>query len=499
MRGMLSGRQIASIREQVDEQLYAYIRAYAQTREPQRVGFRELCGDWPWAKRSDAYTHLLHRYPAKLLPYIPIYLLASLIAATDDVVLDVFAGTGTVLLESIIHAVNPRRAYGVEINPLARLISQVKTRPLDPDRLREGARDLLDRIRTYSGTPVPPEFPGVDLWCRPKAKRELAVVRECIGSAGLEPAYEDFFWACFSSIIRDMSRADRRVGPPVRLTMKTVRRFGGDQRAVMEKVLRRKQRASAPTLFRQAVLRNTKRMAELWDSGRTGDLQTEVPARIVWDDARSLHFAPYLAKGRLDKSVATRLADNSIGIVITSPPYINAQKYVRTTKLELWWLDMVPPSTDGLSEFARQFVGTERVLYDEYKELKLVANGRADALLRRIYGSSPERAGIVSRYFHDMRSVMAEVHRVLKPGGWLVLVVGDNTVCGNVVENHRILSEMAEQDLGFSLQTILVDEIRSRGLITKRHETAGVITDEWVLMLKKERSASASPTLVLGC
>jgi len=227
------------------------------------------------------------------------------------------------------------------------------------------------------------------------------------------------------------------------------------------------------------------RMGELWEARPSTDSENRPLARIVWDDARSLAQAPYLGKGSLDKSAATPLADNSIGIVITSPPYINAQKYVRTTKLELWWLDLIEPSTDGLSEFAKQFVGTERVPYDEYNELQLLDNCTADEVLKRIYRSSPERAGIVSRYFCDMSLVMAEVYRVLKPGGYFILVLGDNTVCGHVVDNHNILADIAQEDIGFSLQTILVDQIRSRGLITKRHESAGVITDEWVLMLKK--------------
>jgi len=92
------------------------------------VGFRELCADWPWAKRSDAYTHLLHRYPAKMLSYIPAFFLSTQrYASRGDPILDVFAGTATVLLESIIHPFLPRSAYGIEINPLARLIAKVKT------------------------------------------------------------------------------------------------------------------------------------------------------------------------------------------------------------------------------------------------------------------------------------------------------------------------------------------------------------------------------------
>lgn len=485
MREIPSDSQAQLIKQQVDEQLHRYATAYSQTAEPQRVGFRELCAGWPWARRSDAYTHFLHRYPAKLLSYIPIYVLSSSLVEPSDIVLDIFAGTGTVLLESIIHPFHPRRAYGVEINPLARLISQVKTRPLDPDKLHASARDLFKRTRSFSGTPMLPEFPGMDFWFRGKAKEGLALVRECIETANLGADYKDFFWACFSSIIRDMSRADPRLGPPVRLTAKTVRRFGEDQCDLMQKALRRKQKAKASTLFRQTVLRNIQRVEELWDA-RPSNYDENLPlATIIWDDARSLCQANYLGKGNLDKNTATPLVDNSVGIVITSPPYINAQKYVRTTKLELWWLDMVEPSTEDLSEFAKRFVGTERVPYEEYRDLNLVGNHRADEVLKRIYRISPERAGIVSRYFRDMRQVMTEVYRVLKPEGYFILVIGDNTVCGNVVENHNILAEIAQEDIGFSLEMILVDEIRSRGLITKRHETAGVIADEWILMLKK--------------
>jgi hypothetical protein len=38
----------------------------------------------------------------------------------------------------------------------------------------------------------------------------------------------------------------------------------------------------------------------------------------------------------------------------------------------------------------------------------------------------------------------------------------------------------------FREETVLVDEIRSRGMITKRHETGGLLLDEWVIVLRKE-------------
>jgi hypothetical protein len=59
-------------------------------------------------------------------------------------------------------------------------------------------------------------------------------------------------------------------------------------------------------------------------------------------------------------------------------------------------------------------------------------------------------------------------------------------VCGIEVKNHNILSDIAVQECGFAVEIVLVDRIRSRGMITKRHETGGLVLDDWTLVLRKE-------------
>lgn len=66
-----------------------------------------------------------------------------------------------------------------------------------------------------------------------------------------------------------------------------------------------------------------------------------------------------------------------------------------------------------------------------------------------------------------------------------VLVVGNNTVCGIEVENHKILPDIASSVANLEVEMALVDNIRSRGMITKRHETAGMVSDEWIVVFKK--------------
>jgi len=465
--------------EWVDALIDDFVVRYERTGSPQRVDFRGLCAHWQWSKRSDVYTHFLHRYPAKLLPYIPIFFLSSSLASDDDIILDPFAGTGTVGIESITHPIHSRNCQLIEISPLARLISSAKTTPIDPALLRRRFVDLSGLMREYNKEPTIPQFPGVDFWFRPKAQEGLARIRDCIDELDADMHEKDFFWACYSSIIRDMSRADPKVAPPVRLSAK---KFPDAQRATVERKLAQKQKFEAAALFRKAVERNIERMQEFWDI--LNYIESVKTVQVVGDDAKCLIQASYIGRGRLDVTQSSPLADNSIGMVITSPPYINAQKYTRTTKFELWWLGLIEENAEALARFDKQLIGMERIPYDEYVEVKPVGNATADALLQQIFDIEPLRAGIVSRYFNDMRLALREIERVLRPEGYCILVVGNNTIYKQIMPGNQILAEMAQSE-GFELKAMLVDKIRSRGLITKRHETASMIADEWIVLLQK--------------
>lgn len=465
----------------VDEQLDKFREKYRNSGEPIRGNFRQLCKTWEWARRSDVYTHFLHRYPAKILPYIPIYFLSSEeYTSKNEVVMDPFCGTGTVLLESIVHPYLARKAIGVEINPLARLIAKVKTTPLDISELKAASKDLFEGIRKFCGDIQIPVFTNRDLWFSKRVQRELAKIRLCIEDIDKDD-HKDFFLASFSSTIRDMSFADPKIAPPVILRAKNFKK-NPKLMAKIEEVIEKKKKARPFRYFQISVKKNIRRIETLNCIGWLS--KGKVKSEIVWDDARSLRRARMKCNGELDKTKTNPIRDRSIGFVITSPPYINAQKYVRTTKFELFWLNMT--NENELKHLNESLIGTEAVYYEQYKDLKLTGIGSADKAIKKIYKIDPRRAFIVSKYFSDMQKVIKEVYRVLKPNGRFVLVVGNNLVRGIEVKNHSILSEIACQNGLFKKEMVLVDEIKSRGMITKRHETGGLVLDEWVIVLKKE-------------
>ena len=87
-----------------------------------------------------------------------------------------------------------------------------------------------------------------------------------------------------------------------------------------------------------------------------------------------------------------------------------------------------------------------------------------------------------------MRDAFISTAKPLKKGGYIVLVAANNTVCGYDFKTQEYLRHIIES-LGFETVLQLVDNIHSRGLMTKRNKTASIISCEWVMVFKKKQEA----------
>lgn len=462
--------------ELVSELINGFRRHYRKTGEPHDICFRHHRG--LILSHPNSLTHLLHYYPAKILLDIPTFFLFDPEFSTNKGrLLDPFAGTGTVLLSGITHPFRRMNTVGVEINPLARMISKVKCTPLDIPTLKEESKRLLNRIRLLRRAPDPPDFPNRDFWFVKKAQTELSKIRHCIMQVR-DSDFRDFFWVSFSSIIRRSSLADPRVPPPVRLRAANFK--DPKQRAEIRRMVKEKLHPKPIVYFQQELETNILRLERF----QTAVADSRVSASVIWDDARELRVGHYKEMGRIDKNGSKPLRD--VDLVITSPPYINAQKYVRTIKLEMFWLGLT--DYEQLLQLDRNYVGTERVYVKQYTDRIEIGDTLADNSVRRIFKDDPKRAGITAHYFKDMFTVLENLYRCLKPGGRLVLVVGNNAVVNHRVKNHQILINIATNDVGFDVDFVLRDKIFSRGLFTKRHYSADIIPEEWVVVLRKPRA-----------
>ena len=185
------------------------VSRFNRTGKPLQVDFRKLVS---WVPLGDQLTHHLHSYPAKLLPHIGhFFVRAQCLRGTRPIILDPFCGSGTVALEASIANVQP---YIADSNPLALLISRVKTTGYDLADLSAAIERALSRSRRYKTGPVV-QLVNSQLWYLPEIKRSLERI---LRSVNEEPndRTRDFLRVCFSATARRLSNADPAISVPVR-------------------------------------------------------------------------------------------------------------------------------------------------------------------------------------------------------------------------------------------------------------------------------------------
>ncbi|WP_343524134.1 DNA methyltransferase [Pedobacter sp.] len=429
--------------------------------EPIEVSFRELVAE---LDKSDRATHLIHTYPAKLLMHIPYFFLNNSVFSNEgDLVLDPFSGSGTVMLESILAK---RNAIGADANPLARLISKVKVQKYDSEILN-GYKDYIIAEFNCERSIDLPKITNIDYWFLTHVQLQLNKIVNAINSIDDEK-YRDFYLVCFSNCVKKVSLADQRVSVPVRLNANrypTVHPLHQEANRKLEALVD----INVFDKFIEVVDGNITRV-EMFNT----ELSEELSAQVISKDAR------FLTKSLESNEL---IESETVSLIISSPPYAGAQKYIRASSLNLGWLNFI--KTDkSLKELDDLNIGRENYKKAEYSIFKPTGINEADALLEEIHKRNPIRAHIAGNYLIEMRNALKEAVRVLKVGGYFVLVVANNQVCGEEFRTQEYLQRIIE-DLGLNVVLRLIDDIKSYGLMTKRNKTASVITREWVLVFKK--------------
>lgn len=430
---------------------------YNRRKKPLQVDFRKMVD---WIAYGERSSHMIHLYPAKLLPHIPAFFLANdILSKPGDTVLDPFSGSGTVVLEALLAE---RIPVGADSNPLARLISKVKTTPIKKVRLERAYSKLKLDLLTAESSELPNVI-NIDYWFHSHVILELSKIKNSINKIK-DRGIKDFFLVCFSNTIKRVSLADPRLSVPVRLNEKKYAPKSLHFKTT-EKLLAKLSTISAIEEFDKCVISNIERVSDL-----TQKVGLDCAPLILYEDARSLC------------SKYGHLKDASVQLVITSPPYAGAQKYIRSSSLNLGWLGYCEANT--LRDYEKKNIGREHHSKGEYSSFIKTGVKDADKILEKIYAKNPLRSFIAAKYIIEMKDALAESFRVLKKGGYLVLVAAPNEICGMKFETQKYLTSIAEK-LGMSVELALVDEIHSRGLMTKRNKTASIINSEWIMVLKK--------------
>ena len=344
----------------------------------------------------------VHPFPARMAPGLALDVIAE--CRSSMRVLDPMSGSGTVL--AVAHS-KGHQAVGIDLDPLAVLISKVWTTAIDLEAVREIAvRVLEDARRIFASLPTRDAYPKnadsetrqfTRYWFDDYARRQLTSLAKAI-EATQDRTIREALWCAFSRLI-----ISKQSGASLAMDLSHSRPHRKFNRAP-EKPFRK---------FLSAVNRVTTNCID-------SRSRTLGPAAQVYEgDARHLD-----------------ILDESVDLVITSPPYLNAIDYFRCSKFSLVWMGY---SIGGLRCLRAKTVGTEVGMNpcdDQVTETILSELNLQPKLPAR-------QEAILARYIRDMQRSVGETSRVLADDGKAVYVIGENTVRGTFIPNAIIVEAVA--------------------------------------------------------
>ena len=396
-------------------------------------------------------THAFHKYPAKFIPQIPRWAISKYTEkGSGAIVLDPFCGSGTTLVEAIVHGNN---AYGIDIDPLARLISRVKTTMIDKQRLDKVRAEIISKIENKDKGQFRPAMANLPHWFTYKAINDLSKIRDIIDEYKDETKIYDFLLVCFSSIIRRVSNADNE-----------------SQKTYVSHT-RIKTPESAIPLFKKNLQLYTQRIEELFTKVATGS-----KAFIFNDCTDSRNFANYWR----DK------VKTNADLVVTSPPYIKAIDYIYNQMVEYFWIgDLFNLQNQILQKaYDQQYMGTQAVPAKSYSNRVYTNYPDIDTIVGKLFDKDKKFAYILATFFIDMEKNIREIAKVLKKGGHYVIVIGNNTISGIPINSHELVSEIAGKS-GFNVSNLFAYKIRNHYMRFPRKGRGGMIKEDWIVDLVK--------------
>ena len=369
-------------------------------------------------------------------------LVRDALASADGPVLDPFAGIGTTAL---IAGGENREATAIEIMPVgvrvANAISLLANDVAAGD-VEAAGRALLKSIGEGDAAPEFrfPHVPITEMAFSEATEVHIARARSFV--SGLEEPLKTIIDVICMAVLEEVSFT-RKDGQYLRWDY----RCGRSLRGTMDK--------GPISAFPEAVER------------KIGDVLADAPEIVRRYEGRP----PRLLCGSVLNEMAA-LPDCSAGLTITSPPYANRYDYTRTYALELAWLgydkpaigqlrqDLISATVEnrskevqlerryprpGVFQHARGVVAEQAALHEALEALRQ----------RRSELGNPHVIRLVENYFLEMAVVVAELARVTRPGGKVVMVNDNVQYHGEEIPVDLILSDIAEQ-CGFVCEEISV-------------------------------------------
>lgn len=412
---------------------------------------RTIDNKWSFKdSNTKEYTHCYHTYPAMMIPQIARTLIEEFSPAQGiQLLLDPYMGSGTSLVEASIKGIN---AIGTDLNPLARLISKVKT----THYVEKDIQYYLNIIQTYlfeykEELVEKRNFDNISnysYWYSEDSLMRLSYISQIINN-NTPAELRDFFYTALSEVVREVSFTRNGEFKRFRMPEEKIKTFKPD-------VFR---------LFEEKVIRNIQGLIQFNKENKHSKIE-------IYNFNSSICIPEEIIK------------PNSVDMVVTSPPYGDSKTTVAYGQFSRWaneWFNY-----ENAKNLDNYLMGGKKQTEELFTTISI------RNVLDEIKSYDLKRYYEVISFLNDYYKSISNVSKVVKRGGVVCYVVGNRTVKGVQIPLDFFTAEMFEKN-GFKHINTLVREIPNKRMPSKTSPTnesgkkVSTMCFEYIVILEKEQ------------
>lgn len=391
-------------------------------------------------------THAYHRYPAKFIPNI-VQKLINDYTKPGNLIVDPFGGCGTTLVEAKISG---RKSIGIDINPIAKLITDIKTKPIDPKKLKKYHKSFLQYYDQISETPPTFKTDRLDYWFEKETQTKLNKIYLTIKKIK-DPYIRKFYFVAFSHILKNCSK----------WLMKSIKPQIDKQKSPREPF----------EIFKTHLKFMFERNSQFYN---------------LLKENSFLNLDCKMKIANTAKKIPIKSA--SVDFIITSPPYVTSYEYADLHQLSLLWFGSDEKYfkswgklVNDFNGFKKQFIGTSFVKDIDSKSLN---SKTAENIIENLKIKDRGEAQNVAGYYSDINKSFKEIFRILKTNAKTCVIIGNTNLKNVEILNAEVCLEQLE-NIGFKKIEIIKREIGTKIITSWRNPQTGRFSTSSIKNSKK--------------
>lgn len=413
--------------------------------------------------QTSDYVHRFFQYPAMMAPLSQEAVIGVISEHLPKEVkmIDPFMGSSTSLIIGMEYGFN---CFGQDINPLAILVSKVKTCILDNKKLQKAFDTLIKGINNDNSNNICVGFLNIDKWFTKNVQIELSRIRRSIQKI-VDIKVRRFFWVVFAETIRITSNdrtstyklhqrtlddIDKRALSPINEFSKIAERSIND-------IVRFRNK-----LNEKGLLKRNRYLKKI---------------NVCWGDSL--------------KSINSNLKYN---LLVSSPPYGDNHTtvtYGQHAYLPLQWIDIKDIDENLSNDFLRTTQEIDRMslggMIDKCNiEQREHLFSKTDTLRDFYYSFNELDQKKVRKsvsFFYDFDITLGNIIEKLEKSAFLIWTIGNRHVAKKELRNDLILKELLEKRGIIYISEVEREILNKR--MPSRNSISKTMSKEKILIFRK--------------